>query len=561
MDRRKKKKDQHNKQEQENPLTDHSKRIWLSIANLNIFGAGFLLAGKLKHWLPFFGGGCALVIAGQLLNASRNILLWVGMFVLYFFGQAAYLWFLLGKEPALLPAWIKKTAYLLIIAALMINILFYGGYFLYRWSGQRLDRAAQKAYENDLFNPAFGNWYAFSRYYRLSLNPRVVPAANSLGEVSLIIDSQSQLDAGQYSKAVASIDHFNILYPDSTKENAMAGVGVQAYLGWAEDLIADKQYADALEKLNAINNNFTGDTYVFSESIDSGFSHLYASWGENLLAEDEYREAVETLEKVVLQYKDSADYDKSYQHTALAYQGWAQKLIGENDYPTAAEKLEMILSSYIDADNVDEVQKMLPTAYIGWGKAMRSDGKFLEAIAKFSEAQQITGSGFDKNTADEEIIRTIEMLADDDGEDAQQVIEDARNTACDGKVPDHPAINLFEDESGKFVFCGPWTDRYTADIEAEKPGFVRYVASRTLDEQTVQTCPYEAGHTLYRVRRYTVVTVKHILTGEEIDQKTFYGSVPDACPYSRVFYGMEDTVYGGDPDQELIAEWLQEVRE
>lgn len=158
--------------------------LWLAIANLNIFGLGYWLSGKKLRGVLFLVGGVILLTAGHLINASKNPLLWRSFFLALFIGMALDLWLLLRKKQINLAPVLQKSTLLLPALAILVNVVFYGGFLLYRSLGSNLYQAGLTAYEDDDLYSVFGNWHALSSSYRLLLNPQVVEVQQSLGEVN-----------------------------------------------------------------------------------------------------------------------------------------------------------------------------------------------------------------------------------------------------------------------------------------------------------------------------------------------------------------------------------------
>jgi hypothetical protein len=117
---------------------------------------------------------------------------------------------------------------------------------------------------------------------------------------------------------------------------------------------------------------------------------------------------------------------------------------------------------------------------------------------------------------------------------------------------------LEEEGEGKALFGGSEFD-LPADLRATRPGHFRYVVCLEKGTSVVQRCPYTGGHTLVRQRRWWRVRVRDTRTARIVADRTFYGSTPGSCPFSRVFFSTTDYTTGNSPSADQVIGWLQGV--
>lgn len=123
-----------------------SQVIFLALCNFNSIGLGYLLASQKKRWLFVLIGNLGLLVGAYFANASKNPYLWAGIFLLVYIGMAVDLWLLLKKKPELIKAKLTKNAFLLPGMAVLINLVFFGGFFAYRWVGSNTIQKGNMAY-------------------------------------------------------------------------------------------------------------------------------------------------------------------------------------------------------------------------------------------------------------------------------------------------------------------------------------------------------------------------------------------------------------------------------
>jgi len=541
-------------------------QIWLAIANLNIFAFGYFLAGQKKRWYYFLGGGLLLLLVAQISNASKHPLLWTMIFLSFFIAMAADLWLLLKKTPPTPPQLIQKTAHLLPIAALLINILFYSGFFLYRWSGNCLYKAGLAAQEeNDLY-ATFGNWYALSSYYRLSLNPRAIEVQKPLGEVALLINSHHLVESGEFSASLDAIDRFNTLYPASTRKSQMADISVDAYLGWAHELAGQNKYKAGLDRIYDAVNYFPTQTEARQEDIDAAFSAHYMAWGSYLSGQEDFASAVEKYEYLLSNYPQSIEVQDAYEAAAQAYIDWSAQLTEQEEYVQAALNLDTVLDTYRLSAAVTDARQMMPVAYLNSGIQLSTQSHYLLAMERLETAKKLGLSSTQAKNADNEYQKTIQLLARDDGEDGQKVLDEALAQSCTGEIPSHPSVGILVDEPGKVLNCcyvpgvsncSRWS--MSSDLVATTPGSFRYTVLRSSDSRKVQSCAFSGRHILERLQDMAEVTITSVATGELVAKNTFYGGTPKACPMVYFFNYSTASIMGDFISNPTIDEWIAQV--
>lgn len=538
------------------------KPILISICNLNFFGVGYLLVGQKKRWMIAFGASAAILLTAYFVNASKNPWLWGCIFLAIIIAMAVDLWLILKKDPTLCDGVLKGNLTLLILAAIFLVVVFGGGFYFYRWLGTDLYWQGVLAYQNDDLDTAFKNLYSVSYLYRLSLNPVVLDAQNLLGETSLIIDSQNRVQAGDYVIASDLVEKFEELYPDSPKMQKVKNIGIDAYIGAAQQLTASGEYEASLEKIQTVREILPVQAEERKAEIDETLAANYLAWGEYEYQQKNYERSIEKFETVTSEYLTSTSANDAYAGAALAHFDYATELEGSKQYDLAWEHYSSILEYYDDSAQYQDAKTQTASMLFDWGKELVSQDHFLLAMEKYDLVSEYSDESTLLAQADEEKQATILLLANDSGEDGQSVLNDAMFSACAGDVVADPAVGIFEDGMKKALPCSAYSVTLSEDLIADKPGNLFYVVDRYDDERLVQSCDYVTSYdrrTLERWQDYSEIIVIEVKTGKTIYDKKFYGSAPESCPGTYWFGGMTEYLYGDYVDEEKITTWLDEV--
>jgi len=188
-----------------------------------------------------------------------------------------------------------------------------------------------------------------------------------------------------------------------------------------------------------------------------------------------------------------------------------------------------------------------------WNSGTKSLEKFDAILINFKKFKDIY------KLAGEERKATLEMFSRDSGEESQEVIKDARALACNKDPVESELINYLKKEPGKVIGCGTIT--IPANLEATVPGTLRYVVFREEKTKTIETCDYEAGHSLIRIQYYSIITVNNVQTGRKYSTTSLYGYSPSSCTniHSFPFGSFVDYEYGGRVTDKQIGDWLEKV--
>jgi len=409
-------------------------------------------------------------------------------------------------------------------------------------------------------------------------------------------------ERGKYSAAIEK--HMVVLdeYPDTQAGKRAATLAAEIYVEWATHLRAEKKYEEAIAKYDTVLGDYRGTPSA--AQAGAGAAETYDEWATQLQGDGDYAMAIEKYQTIVSEYPDTPTAAGTREKIAETYNEWAAQLRDDGDFeaavarystilseyadtPVAAEieasaaiaetyaewaaqlretglyavaitKYQAILSEYPDSQPAEKAQAAIGQTYNDWGRQLDSQQKYTQAMAKFALAQEATDDPDIVTAAEEGYSDTLWNLSRDRTGEGKEIMEQALPVVCDGKPAESPAVGLAEDEPGKALLKGN-RFKLPSDLKANSPGHFRYAICVETGKSVLQRCPYTGGHTLVRQRRWWRVRVRDTRTARVVADRTFYGSSPGACPFSRMFSGSVDYSTGNSPSSAPIIEWLQGV--
>ena len=224
----------------------------------------------------------------------------------------------------------------------------------------------------------------------------------------------------------------------------------------------------------------------------------------------------------------------------------------------AIRTYQTVIDEYPDTRPATTIRVEVGKTYNEWGGQLHSQRKFSEAMEKFLVNQEVSTDPDVIAAAEEGYEEALWGLSQASTGEGKEILEQALPTVCDGKPAESPAVGLAEDEPGKALFGGSQFQLPSA-MKATSPGHFRYAVCLETGTSVLQRCPYTGGHTLVRQRKWWRVRVRDTRTARVVADRTFYGSSPGSCPFSRMFFGTTDYSTGGSPSSDEIVTWLQGV--
>jgi len=330
--------------------------------------------------------------------------------------------------------------------------------------------------------------------------------------------------------------------------NQIAGI----YYDWAADLHEQGEYQEAIYKIHTVRENYPD--VKAGKDADSLVAEIYADWADELIEAGSFSSGVMKYKILLSEYADEISDQEINEEMKSAYFAWADDCRADGDYKKAISKYRTLRVDFSDIVDEDEINQLMLETKLEWGYKLVRQNEFTEAMTMFSEVEEdAPGSDLDEE-AQEGYEEALWGLSQDRGSEGEQVMEEALDEVCDGDPASSPAVGLAENETGKALAC---SSMYVlpSDLQARYPGHFKFVVTRQEGAKTIQTCPYTAGHTLYRKQKYWTISVGRTDNGKFFS-KTFYGSMPEGCQQTERFWGKTKTKYGSDPSVKEINAWL-----
>jgi len=364
--------------------------------------------------------------------------------------------------------------------------------------------------------------------------------------------------AGEYGEAIEKDLTLLDEYPDTPAGGKAAALTAETYVEWGAHLGEDGQYADAIDKYDTVLGGYA-DTPAAGEA-GAAAAETYAEWASQLREDGEYEDAIARYTILLDEYADTSAAKTVQEEEAVAgtYAEWAIQLREDGLYATAIRKYQAILSEYADTWPAATAQAEIGQTYNDWGGQLHSQRKYIEAMEKFTLTLKATNDAGVIASAEEGYDEALWALSQASTGEGKQVMEQALPNVCEGKPAESPAVGLAEDEPGKALFDGS-TIKLPSSLKATSPGHFRYAICLNDGTSVLQRCPYTGGRTLVRQRKWWRVRVRDTRTARVVADRTFYGSSPPACPFSRMFWGTVDYSTGNAPSTSQVIDWLQGI--
>jgi len=354
-------------------------------------------------------------------------------------------------------------------------------------------------------------------------------------------------------KARITLSNFPSTPSGDNATNQIAGI----YYDWAEDLHEQGEYQEAIYKIHTVREQYSDA--IAGEEADSLVAEIYADWAEGLIEDGSFQSGVMKYKILLSEYADEISNQEVNEEMKSAYFAWAEDCRADGDYKKAISKYRTLRVDFSDIVDEDEINQLMLETKLEWGYKLVRQNAFVDAMALFSEVEQdATGSDLAEE-AQEGYEEALWGLSQDRGSEGEHVLDEALDEVCDGDPASSPAVGLAENEAGKALACSNMYD-IPSELQALYPGHFTYVVTRREGAKTIQTCPYTAGHTLYRKQTFWTISVGRTDNGKFFS-KTFYGSMPAGCQRTERFWGKTKTKYGSDPSVKDINAWLGMVIE
>ena len=387
-------------------------------------------------------------------------------------------------------------------------------------------------------------------------------------------------------------------YPDSDIAEEIIEPLAESFLKLSNQQWESDKWEDAITSALISKQDYP-DTQAAAKAPEQ-IADIYIDWAEELKEDDQYAQAIDNINLVLDEYPDTQAAENIYDLAAEAYYGWANQLQETNFFEESIEKYEILLKEYPKAYSSTEIKNGIKSAYLAWGKQSREinlysraigvyqkfeddypqesrsanipelilqtelewadhllqDKQYNKAMEKYTEIKDQTDDPDLLAIAEEGYQSALWDLSQDTGSDGQEIINAAFKTACSGDPAASPAVGLEEDQPAKARSCSSDL-KLDQSLMPKYPGQFQYVVLKTEGNETIQSCPYQQGHTLIRQKQYWLITIRSTATGNIYTTKKFYGSEPEKCLRTEWFSSSTKYKYGTKPSLSEVITWME----
>jgi tetratricopeptide (TPR) repeat protein len=369
------------------------------------------------------------------------------------------------------------------------------------------------------------------------------------------LDMEQAIEAKNWEWASSIAQGYLSSYPNGPFAQSFQEQTPKVLSTWAAELIANHDYTSGIEKLKQLLQMYPNSPAA--QTAPDTILETYLSSARALSDKQGYKDAESTLKTALDYFKaDQARSDQIKQELVNLYVAWGnnQVQLGDTDGSTATyKKAEDIYPDGVDVDLLIARAKLQKAAEF---TKTKNFNKALEKVNEVFDAAQAENIKAEANAARDDILKAY---SESNSSQAMDQLTAAISMACEGQRPELPIFGLNDKKIGVGFTHG------FAQLPEEwlptTPAELHYVLCSTESEKTIEKCPYQGGHFLYRVRYIWKLTLYDILTGEVYDTTSVYGADPKACPPVAwlVLDSKISKSYGQRPTGEQIADWLTKL--
>lgn len=539
-------------------------RIGIAILNLTGLGLGYLVLKNWKRWMIHFASLIALILLATLAYASKQPVLWILAFAIFFIWMAFDGWKLAGKDNVKLPGQVVKSPWILFAVTALILVGEVLGFLWFQSSA----RAAYKSAEIDMlvenYPAAALKFDKVVRIYQLSFDPVVTQAQEKYIEVNNLVIADEAFQQGQFESAIDQYGQYLKAYPRSSQVKAVQDQIASAYREWGLSLQKQAKYEEALEKY-ATSFKLYPNAPVISHFYEERAS-LNLQLARQQVESTDYSAGIETYKVIFTSFPRSAVFSQASAEVPAVYFRFAQAEESKGKYDSAIDALNKLLTDYPSASVADRAREFLPEVKISKAGLLLNQSHFVDALSILNELKDSSQDDAFLAQVSAERDSAINMFTLDNGYDAIGIIDLAKNIAC-GKVKAESSdlspmipqvVGILKNEPARAIACST-SIPLPADKTANIPGTFRYVIKRVDGTERVQTCNYTGGHRLERIRRTVNLSLVDVLSGKVVTKIKLVGTSPAACPSRRSFRSLTEKTYGGNVTNAQMEAWIKKV--
>ncbi len=384
-------------------------------------------------------------------------------------------------------------------------------------------------------------------------------------------------DDGNYEGAITDYTCAIELNPDYA--DAYLGRGQSRYfLRHFEQAFEDFSYVIELDPENSVAYGGRGWSYLYLDDprnaildlnraieLDPDYTVAYNGRGRSYYFLGLYEQALEDFNRVIELEPEN--------NVAYVWRGWSY--FESDDHENATLDFDRAIEldpdfagayvgrgwSYFERDGFEinaaldfsiaiELDPDLTGAYLGRGQSLYVLARYEQALADLNEYVERAG---EENVAPEILDRIAEL---------ETHIASELEADTEQESDDYPGVVITRELSfwGRNILGG-FADVVPSTWIAESEELARYEIHLLAHETFVETCSYTGNLRLHRIQIDVEVTISDLLTGEQVDNHTFTGSEPEACP-ETITVNQEQTVSWtiGNPVSADFEQWLLDTQ-
>jgi tetratricopeptide (TPR) repeat protein len=455
-----------------------------------------------------------------------------------------------GKRPARKNS--KITDILIVAGVVLVFALLIGGYISggFYLNGQINKSFAAQKCKDVVQHSSFSSLY-----------PRVMFSSAFTGydqytQCRLKLDMEQAAETKDWGTALMLAQQYTTLYPQGVFAADINEQSISILSSWSKKLIADKNYNSGIEKSQQLLKMYPD--IPTAESVRDDILQTYLTWAKEFTDQKNYTEAEQKLNNALVYFEsDTARAEKIKHDLVKVYIGWG-------DSQVEIGNMDGAIKYYQQAGDLSQgatdVNLLIAKAYLQQALAIADKDDFTRALSKVQEVAntaQADNVKVEVNAARETVLK---KYSESNSMQAADQITTVIPMVCKGQRPELPIFGLDE----KNIRFGLFTSiilPLPKELTAETPGQLHYVACVEEKEKDAGSCPYKAGHTLYRLRYEWTVTLYNVVTGNIFNSQVFTGGAPPECKSNELFTkGVTyKKSYGSKPTVDKIAAWLQEL--
>ena len=421
-------------------------------------------------------------------------------------------------------------------------------------------KAAVSYAENAKWQEAYDAYQAYVSAYPSGL---FATEAHQQSSAALFQLAKVQTEEKNYENALANLNLVVASYSDTGVINDVWDFYPSVYMPWGVSLRETKDFAGSERVLNDFNTWSVSNQKNDSATVaQHELTETYLAWGLDLRSQKQYEDAVAKLDLAAKadSQSQSASAEKVQAGQNGVYIEWGNTLLEKEQFPTAIEKFDRAVST--SKGKNEQANDALSNGQIQWAHKLTVEEDFDGALEHLESAKKVSTSTAMKASLETALQETYLAFSKSSGTQARRAMKEALKTVCEKhKAPQVPIFGLNKD-SVRFGIYGA-EEQLPADVAAKTPGEMHEVVCVTTDNRTIESRQHKVilfqfsrGYLYTFVDQYRVqiiwnVKLLDMATAKSLGEETLNGEEPPSFSETGGNY------FYGKPPMEELTTWLQ----